>query len=85
MEGFFSYLIILGIVAVYSVVLIIIYKHFFVDAKEPDAILYFVEEQDKVKGDFVVLLPIDEMRKRDYIKVEIQNAFLEESQEKHQV
>lgn len=73
MDGFFTYLIILGVAALYSVLLIVVYKHFFIDSKEPDAILFFEEIDDKVKANFMVLLPIDDMRKREHIRVEIRN------------
>ena len=86
MEGFFYWLIIFGLIVLYSALLLIIYTHFWVNNKETDAILSFNESMAKIKGNFVLLLPIDEVRKRDHIRVEIQNNVEEDdSQEKQPV
>lgn len=78
MDGFYTWLIILSLLALYSVLLIIIYRHFFVENKDPDAVLHFMESPKTLKGNFVLLLPIEEVRKKEQIIVEIQNSFVEE-------
>ena len=84
MEGFFEFLIIFVLVVIYSILLLAIYKHFFIDAKDPDAILHFCENKDSVKGNFVLLLPIHEVRKKKTIIVEIQNSIQEEDSQELQ-
>lgn len=81
MDGFFLYLALLFAVILYTALIIIIYKHFVVDAKDPDAILHFFEKKDSVVGNFLLLLPIDEVRKKEHIIVEIQNSVQEASLE----
>ena len=80
MEGFFLYLLIFGMILIYTVLAFAVYKHFILD-HNPDAILHFCETKDSVTGNFVLLLPIDEVRKKKTIIVEIQNSVLETSLE----
>lgn len=78
MDRFFTYLLILTIVAIYSVLLLVVYQHFFVDLKNPDAILSFEESDDKIKANFIMLLPPEEIIKKaekhpPMIMVEVRN------------
>ena len=87
MEGFYYWLAIFIVLFLYSVLLIHITQKYIVPVKGADAILSFNEDQKQIKANFVLLLPIDEVRSKDYIFVEIQNNVVEEdnSQEKQDV
>lgn len=80
MEGFFYWLILFAIVVLYTVVVIFIDRKI-LSIKDPDAILHFCEKSKSVVGNFVLLLPIDEVRKKSTITVEIQNSVQEASLE----
>lgn len=80
MEGFFYWLILLVIVVAYTF-LIIFMDRKLLSMKDPDAVLSFTENKDKVTGNFLLLLPIDDVRQKDYIRVEIQNRVQEVSLE----
>lgn len=80
MEGFFYWLILLVIIVAYTF-LIIFMDRKLLSMEDPDAVLSFTEKEDKVNGNFLLLLPIDLVRQKDYIRVEIQNRVQEVSLE----
>ena len=51
----------------------------------PDAVLSFIEDDEKISADFLILLPTDEVRKKKYILVEIRNDIRPESSQEEQV
>ena len=85
MEGFYLYLLLLVIVIAYTIAVLFVYRKFLIPLREPDAILSFTENEENVKGNFLVLLPMDKLRSKDYIIVEIQNQVEEPSQEKQEL
>lgn len=78
MDSFFSFLIFMGMIIVYTILVIAMYKKFFIDNKDPDAVLSFNDKGDTVKAEFLLLLPYGNLQKiadssNPYIKVEVRN------------
>lgn len=80
MEGFLYWLVLFAIIIAYTA-LIIFMDRKLLAMKDPDAILHFCDKKESVTGNFVLLLPIDEVRKKSTITVEIQNSVQEASLE----